>query len=252
MRALGLTSRGASFWTIKQRVAELGLDVAHFTAKTRSLAVTRLQEVVAASSSFVDVLRALGRPVNAAEHSWIRRRVSRFGIDASHLRRPQRPSGRRSRWTDDQLRAAVAAHRSMAGVLRALGLVPAGGNYEQVHRRIGLLDLDTSHFTGQAWIRGRTLPVDRVRLADLLVANRLVGSHDLKLRLFRAGLKSPACELCGWAQQASDGRIPVELDHMNGDRLDNRLENLRILCPNCHALQPTHRGLNKRSRRSKA
>ncbi|MGB4076287.1 MAG: HNH endonuclease [Minisyncoccia bacterium] len=39
--------------------------------------------------------------------------------------------------------------------------------------------------------------------------------------------------------------MPVELDHVNGDRHDNRIENLRILCPNCHSLKPTHRGRNK-------
>jgi 5-methylcytosine-specific restriction endonuclease McrA len=49
---------------------------------------------------------------------------------------------------------------------------------------------------------------------------------------------------------ASDGRIPVELDHVNGDKSDNRIENLRILCPSCHSLQPTHRGLNQKQRRS--
>lgn len=56
------------------------------------------------------------------------------------------------------------------------------------------------------------------------------------------------CEDCGWAKSSEDGRIPVELDHINGDRHDNRLENLRILCPNCHSLRLTHRGKNIQKR----
>ncbi len=88
-------------------------------------------------------------------------------------------------------------------------------------------------------------------LEEVLVANRWTGSYALKKRLFKAGLKEPRCELCGWDERTAGGRIPVELDHINGDNRDNRLENLRILCPNCHSLQPTHRGLNqKRARRS--
>ncbi|HVK87220.1 MAG TPA: HNH endonuclease [Kofleriaceae bacterium] len=137
-------------------------------------------------------------------------------------------------------------------MMRTLELVPAGGNYRHVTRAIAQHDIDTSHFTGQAWNKGlRFQPSPARPLAEVLVAGRWTSSRDLKQRLFRAGLKQPACELCGWAQRASDGRIPVELDHINGDHDDNRLENLRILCPNCHALQPTHRGLNKRSRRSR-
>ena len=196
------------------------------------------------------VLRELGLAVTSAEHTAIRRRVARLGIDASHLARPRHFSGRRARWTDEELCNAVTDERSVAGVLRRLGLVPAGGNYEQVRRRIRVLGLDISHFTGAAWSRGRTLPARIADLREVLVVDRLVSSHDLKWRLIRAGLKPTACELCGWAQRAPDGRIPIELDHINGDRTDNRLENLRILCPNCHALQPTHRGLDTRRRRS--
>ena len=54
--------------------------------------------------------------------------------------------------------------------------------------------------------------------------------------------------MCGWAKISIDGRIPLELDQINGNRHDNRLENLRILCPNCHSLQITHRGMNIKSK----
>ncbi len=155
----------------------------------------------------------------------------------------------RTRWTDEQLRVAVAGSTSYAQVIRALGLIPAGGNYEQVQRRVQKLGLETSHFTGQGSNAGKKLGSRSRPLDELLVKGRATGSQKLKQRLFRAGLKRPACELCGWATQAADGRIPVELDHMNGDKTDNRLSKLRVLCPNCHALQPTHRGLNRKDRR---
>jgi hypothetical protein len=129
-------------------------------------------------------------------------------------------------------------------------LIPAGGNYDHIQRRIEDLCLDTTHFTGQAWNVGMKFDIRPITpLEEVLVANRWTSTHSLKLRLFNEGLKEPRCERCGWAEHASDGRIPVELDHISGDKSDNRIENLRILCPNCHALQPTHRGLNQKRRR---
>lgn len=126
-----------------------------------------------------------------------------------------------------------------------LGLIPAGGNYAQINKSITRMSLDTSHFTGKGWNVGlKFAPRKSVPLEDLLIKNGTAQSHKLKKRLYASGLKLPKCELCGWAKVSEDGRIPLELDHMNGDHSDNRLENLRILCPNCHSLQPTHRGRN--------
>ena len=152
-------------------------------------------------------------------------------------------------WTDEQLKTAIQRSGSYRGVLILLGLVPAGGNYEQVKRRASELDISTAHFTGKGWRIGSTKPsVPQVPLELLLVRGANVQSYKLKAKLFAAGLKTPQCEMCGWAKAADDGRIPVELDHINGDRYDNRISNLRVLCPNCHSLQPTHRGKNKKVR----
>ncbi len=142
---------------------------------------------------------------------------------------------------------AVIVSKSYRNVLILLGLVPAGGNYEQIKNRIRELNLDIEHFTGMGWNVGMNFrPRDPTPIAMLLVKDSTYQSFSLKKRLFAEGFKTPKCELCGWAEQAEDGRIPVELDHINGDHYDNRLENLRILCPNCHSLQATHRGKNKK------
>ncbi len=150
-------------------------------------------------------------------------------------------------WTNEQLIDAVKNSRSIRMVIQKLGLIPAGGNYSQVSFRIRQLRLDTSHFKGMAWNKGLTYHTStRPSLESLLVYGSRVQSHKLKTRLFEAGLKEPSCEICGWNKQSVDGRIPVELDHINGIHTDNRIKNLRILCPNCHSLQPTHRGKNKK------
>lgn len=149
---------------------------------------------------------------------------------------------RTKRWNDAILRKAVIQSTSIRQVLHILGLKEAGGNYVQVTNRINLLNLDISHFTGKGWSKGKTIATIKKDLRLILIEYSNVQSYKLKLRLFQERLKEPKCEICGWAEKSNDGRIPVELDHINGIRTDNRLANLRILCPNCHSLQTTHRG----------
>lgn len=153
-------------------------------------------------------------------------------------------------WTDDKLRQVAAEARSVRQVITLLGLIPAGGNYIQVNRRIEELHISTKHFDGRMWRKGLKIPRTPVyALSEILVANsKYTNIHKLKKRLFAEGLKSPACEECGWNTIRPDGIIPVELDHRNGNHFDHRIENLRILCPNCHSLKPTHRGKNKKRR----
>lgn len=153
---------------------------------------------------------------------------------------------RKRSWTLVELTGAVQKAQSLRQVLISLNLKPAGGNYSQIKKYIQMHQLDTSHFLGKSWNLGRKYaPKPHVSLEAILQQKSNFQSYKLKNRLFQAGLKQPVCELCGWAKRTLDGRIPVELDHINGDNTDNRLENLRILCPNCHSLQPTHRGKNK-------
>lgn len=133
----------------------------------------------------------------------------------------------------------------MRQVLHILGLKEAGGNYSQIRKYLDLYRINSSHFTGPGWSKGlKGIGKPRISLENILVKESSYQSHKLKKRLFLAGIKFPKCEECGWAQKNSDGYSPLELDHINGDHRDNRLENLRILCPNCHSLKPNHRGKN--------
>lgn len=149
------------------------------------------------------------------------------------------------KWTKEQLVQAVKNGFSYRQVLFKLGLKPSGGNYVQAQQYVREYKLSTKHFRGQGWNRGMVgIGHPLIPLHKILVKNSNFQSYKLKRRLFAAKLKPQRCELCGWAQKSKSGSLPLELDHINGDRHDNRLSNLRILCPNCHSLQPTHRGRN--------
>jgi hypothetical protein len=252
LRGLGLSPRGRNHIRIACRARDLALDTSHFSQVRRTTRDVELRAAVESSNSFEAVMEKLGIEPTREARAQLIDRARTIGLVTTHYTRPPSRSSRRKvrRWSDEQLKSAVAAARSYAGVIRGLGLIAAGGNYDHVKRRIHELSVDTSHFTHQGWNVGMKFdPRPIVAIEAVLVADRWTSSHGLKKRLFLAALKTPRCELCGWAEESPDGRIPVELDHINGDKDDNRLENLRILCPNCHALQPTHRGLNQRRRR---
>ena len=148
-------------------------------------------------------------------------------------------------WNKADLEKAVENSKSIRQVLGLLNLRLAGGNYSQIKKYFEMYKIDTRHFTGQAWNKGlRGIGKPRLELKNILVKNSNFQSYKLKKRLFAAKIKLKHCEECGWNKEAIDGRLPLELDHINGDSRDNRIENLRVLCPNCHSLKATHRGRN--------
>lgn len=154
---------------------------------------------------------------------------------------------KKRKWTENQFKEAVKNSTSYRQVLKKIGLIEAGGNYEQVKKYIKEFNLDKSHFKGMAWNKGlRGIGKPIIPLEKILVKNSFFQSFKLKKRLFTAGLKPQYCEQCGWAKRTDDGYLPLELDHINSNRHDNRLENLRILCPNCHSLTANHRGRRRK------
>ncbi len=156
---------------------------------------------------------------------------------------------RKRSWTTKQLKDAVESSFSYRKVLSKLGLREAGGNYEQLKQYIAENNFSIEHFKGRGWNVGMIgIGKPRRSLEKILVNGSNFQSFKLKKRLFTAKLKFPKCEECGWAKKTPDGYLPLELDHINGDRHDNRLENLRVLCPNCHSLKPTHRGRNRKKK----
>jgi hypothetical protein len=148
------------------------------------------------------------------------------------------------KYTETELKIAIATSCSYRQVLLKIGLKPAGGNYDSLKKRITALNLDVSHFTHQGWSKDQKLG-SRRDISDHLTNQCPIQSYKLKLKLLRAGIKQHRCEGCHLTEWLGKP-IPLELDHINGNNQDNSLSNLRLLCPNCHCFTPTYRGKKKR------
>lgn len=137
------------------------------------------------------------------------------------------------KYTKENLEPIVNESSSWADVCRKVGIQPATGAQTHLARRANSLGIDCSHFKGKAWNKGRELK--KKHSLEEYYAGTFITSHKLKLRLIKEGVKEAKCEICGLTEWQGQP-IVLELDHKNSQHEDNRLDNLQIVCPNCHAM----------------
>jgi hypothetical protein len=131
-------------------------------------------------------------------------------------------------YTDKQIIEAVKNNKSLAQVLKELGLKPSGGNYANMKRNLQRLNVNTDHWHGQAWNKGE-------RLKDWSDYTR---AYRLKPHLIKE--RSNKCEVCNRTEWF-DSPITLEIHHIDGDRTNNVKSNLKLICPNCHSYTTTWR-----------
>ena len=145
------------------------------------------------------------------------------------------------KFSKEEIEQFVKDSKSYAELARKIGYKNAGKNgsaYRAVHQMIDVLNLDVSHFIGQGWNK------DNFDYSRFVYGKKIKSVNMIDAIVALRGRK---CECCG-LEEWMENPIPLEVHHKDGDELNSTLENLQLLCPNCHSMTDTYKGKNIKNR----
>ncbi len=149
----------------------------------------------------------------------------------------------------EELQKLLDSSPSIGNVLSAVGLDPNSGNHRTLHNRIQVEGLSLETLAkNRTSVRKNARYQKATPLSELLRPASKASSCKVKKRLLKENLLENKCSMCGIGPEWNERVLVLQLDHINGDSTDNRIENLRIVCPNCHTQTDTYAGRsNKRN-----
>ena len=234
---------------IERLVRRNNISVEHFdsvkrlkNAKLKYSDKELLKKLVLKSNTFKDVLLNLDLLPIESNYNTLKKYLNLYGIDYNHISLNHKRNKTKSDYSYVNLLSIVESSNSIAEVLKKIGLSTGNGNYKTIKEYLRIHNINTSHFKRSYECLRKT---NKRQMFDILVDDSTyLNTNNLKNRLFDEGIKERKCEKCGQDENWHGEHISLILDHINGKYNDNRLENLRILCPNCNATLPTHCGKN--------
>lgn len=254
-RKLGLDpNKGNTKRNVERVVKRNNIPTNHFSSVQRfekskdRYKKERLIELIKNNNTLKDVLLDLDLLPIETNYRTLKKYLDLYKIDYSHIKRKNKRVGKTIvDYGEENFKKIVKESFCFADVKRKLGLSLTGNNNDTLRRYIEKYGLDVSHFNPNKIRTNKLSNHNRKALSQILVeGSTYTNTTNLKERLYKEGLKERKCELCGQGEEWRGKKMSLILDHINGINNDNRIENLRIVCPNCNATLPTHCGKNKK------
>jgi len=227
---------------ISRLIKKLNINIDHFTflsklknSKEIYLDKEKLEVLVNKNNSFTNILNEMGLLAVGTNFKTLKKYLNQHNIDYSRFNKTSN-----IKYDKDNLLKIVKESFTYKECLLKLDIRAAGNNSKTLKKYIELYNIDISHFNPNYFntvMYGKSKKID---LEKILVENSNYSRKDLKKRLFELNILENKCCLCGQDESWNGMKISLILDHINGVFNDNRIENLRIVCPNCNAGLETH------------
>lgn len=193
------------------------------------------------SSSIHDALLKMGMCGTGASYIAFKKRCKEIGIELPE-QKEYNEKNKRANINNETLLKACSNSFSIAATLKSLELIETNNtNRRWLKYKILELNINIAHWTGQGHLKGKShnwsakIPTNNILIENSTYLN----TNSLKKRLIKESLLNDVCYVCNIKGEWCEKKLILQLDHINGIRSDNRIDNLRLLCPNCHSQTDT-------------
>jgi len=200
----------------------------------------KLEELTSTGMSIREIATDQGVAYSTVRH-WLKK----YGLKTLN-----NPSGRRGPTLSDidRVKSVAKESISISDLLRNLGMSISGSGWRSISKYIDDNNIDTSHFMTRSEMTKHLSFKRRKTLQEYLDTRKSINGQEVRKKLVEEGYSEDKCELCNLPNEWNGQPLTLQLDHIDGNRYNNTIQNFRIICPNCHTQTKTHSGKNRKSK----